>query len=357
MSNIYQETSRALNDNLQSLSRAAVDLLYAQQPQEWGKYGAKGRAASLRDMGFHLVYLSVAIETETPMLFEDYVSWARVLFDGINLPPETLTRTLEATRVVARQQLAPEMAAVIDLYIKIACWRLQEPASPPPIFIDERLPLGGLAKDYLDALLRGERHVAAHLILDAHARGVDVRDLYLFVFQRVLYEEGRLWHTNQISVAQEHFITYITQLLMSQLTRGINITACLGHSLVAASVEGDLHDIGLRMVADFFEMAGWEPYFLGANTPNESILRTLAKQQPDLLLISVTTTAYLSQAEELIARVREIHGGQVKVLVGGYPFNLSETLWQTVGADGYGRDAQQALEVATRLVGGRSSGL
>jgi methanogenic corrinoid protein MtbC1 len=341
LSNIYQETSRALNDNHLSLSQAVVDLLYAQQPQEWGKYGAKGRAASLRDMGFHLAYLSVAIETETPMLFEDYISWARVLFDGINLPPETLTRTLEATRVAARQQLAPEMAAVIDLYIKIACWRLQEPPSPPPIFIDERLPLGGLAKDYLDALLRGDRHAAAQMILDAHGRGVDVRDLYLFVFQRVLYEEGRLWQTSQISVAQEHFSTYVTQQLMSQLNRGIERS----------------RDLGRRMVADFFEMAGWEPYYLGGNTPAESVLRTLVEQRADLLVISVTITAYLSQAEELIARVREIHGGQVKILVGGYPFNLSETLWQTVGADGFGRDAQHALEVANRLVGGRSLGL
>ena len=41
---------------------------------------------------------------------------------------------------------------------------------------------------------------------------------------------------------------------------------------------------------------------------------------------------------------------QVRILVGGYPFNIAGNLWQSVGADGYAPDAQQAIRVAEELL-------
>ena len=105
------------------------------------------------------------------------------------------------------------------------------------------------------------------------------------------------------------------------------------------------------MVADFFEMEGWDTYYLGANTPTESILLTIAERGADVLAISATMTFHVRRVEELIARVRK-QSKPIAVLAGGYPFNISSGLWQKVGADGYAGNAEEALTAADGLLGG-----
>ena len=120
--------------------------------------------------------------------------------------------------------------------------------------------------------------------------------------------------------------------------------------MVATCVGGELHEIGARMVADFFEMDGWDTYFLGANTPIEAVLSAVAKRKAEALAISVTMTIHLEKVSALIAEVRRAKlDAQTKIMVGGYPFHLAPNLWQVVGAAGFARDAQQALQVAEEL--------
>ena len=125
----------------------------------------------------------------------------------------------------------------------------------------------------------------------------------------------------------------------------------VGHSLVATSVGGELHEIGMRMVADFLEMEGWDTYYLGANTPTDSILLSLEERQADVLAISATLTLHVSKVSELIDQIRTSPSqSTIKILVGGYPFNIARNLWQQVGADGYAPDAQGAVLAANRLM-------
>jgi methanogenic corrinoid protein MtbC1 len=120
---------------------------------------------------------------------------------------------------------------------------------------------------------------------------------------------------------------------------------------VATCVGNELHEIGVRMVADFFEMEGWDTYYLGANSPTKSIVNTIEEQKADILAISVTITMNVSQVTDMIEQVRESEAGQdIKIIVGGYPFNVAPDLWREVGADGYARDAQEAISVANDLL-------
>ena len=113
------------------------------------------------------------------------------------------------------------------------------------------------------------------MILQAVEQGSPVKDIYQRVFQPTQHEIGRLWQTNQISVAQEHYCTAATQLAMAQLYPYTFSAERSGRRLVAACVSGELHEIGARIVADLFEMAGWDTYYLGANTPTRSAWRTI----------------------------------------------------------------------------------
>ncbi len=209
------------------------------------------------------------------------------------------------------------------------------------------------AERYLDLLLAGNRDQAVQLILSEVDSGTPIPEIYLNVFQPTQREIGRLWEVNQITVAQEHFCSAATQLMMSMLYPRFLGTGSNGPSMVATCVSGELHEIGIRMVSDFFEMAGWNTYYLGANTPPADIIQTLISRQSKVLAISATITYHIPRVIELINKVRDSALGEdLPILVGGRPFLISPGLWEQVGADGFAADARQAVVAAAGLLEG-----
>ena len=210
-----------------------------------------------------------------------------------------------------------------------------------------------LVREYLATLLSRDKHRAVRLIMDEAERGTPVRDLYLNIFQPAQREIGRLWQTNKVTVAQEHFCTATTQLIMSQLYPYVFNQKRNGKSVVVACVGGELHEVGARMVADLFEMDGWDSYFLGANTPTDSILSAIADHEADLLALSVTINFNIPAATRLVREIRASSDAtDLKLMVGGRPFLVAPTLWETVGADGFATDAALATKTALDLVAG-----
>jgi methylmalonyl-CoA mutase cobalamin-binding domain/chain len=355
MSERHREAGQAIAAQRHSLSDAIVAGQYELQAALWKPYGHSGREKSVRDVGYHLTYLSEALLTANPSLFVDYVAWVKVLFAGLNFSDEVLETTLNCTRDALQEVLSPDLSAVATEYVTLGLEHLRKVPAALPTFLRQDAPLAGLARHYLDALLQGERRLASQLVLDAVEQGTSIKDVYLHVFQKSQYEIGRLWQMNRITVAQEHYCTAATQLIMSQLYPHLFGADRIGRRLVATCVGDELHELGARMVADFFEMEGWDTYYVGANTPAESILQTVAEQEADVLGISATMTFHLRDVAALIAKVRRAPGGgDATILVGGYPFNVAPDLWRDVGADGHARDAEAAPGLATRLVEART---
>jgi methylmalonyl-CoA mutase cobalamin-binding domain/chain len=190
--------------------------------------------------------------------------------------------------------------------------------------------------------------------MDAIQQGTSVRDIYLHVFQQSQYEVGRLWQSNQISIAQEHLCTAATQLIMSQLYPLIFKSERINRRIVTACIGGDLHEIGIRMVADLFEMAGWDTFYLGADVPSASIIQTAIDRDAHVLAVSTALTTNLSSVEKLITEVRSNRAcDHMIILVGGHPFKVSLDLWREIGADGHAADADQAIELAEQLLSSR----
>jgi len=202
------------------------------------------------------------------------------------------------------------------------------------------------SKEYLEHLLNADRNAAANLVFEAIDNGVGIKDIYMDIFQASQHEVGRLWQNNEISVAQEHFCSAATQMIMSQLYPKIFNSEKNGLRLVATCVGGELHEIGLRMVTDFFEMEGWDTYYLGANTPIESILSTIETYKADVLAISTSMTFHIEKTRALIKEIKDSDVGKdTLILVGGRPFNLAQDLWKKVNADAFASDAMQAISV------------
>lgn len=301
-------------------------------------------------LNLYYQHFTQAIVTSNPQLFLEFLSWARSIQKSRKLSRRMSEEILDrfdnelsnSLDEDARQQAVKFLHKVMD--------ERSMSNGEPDSFIKAENEHGELAVLYFKSLMDGERRSANRLILDAVENGVPVKDIYLHVFQPSQYEVGRLWQINEISVAQEHFCTAATQLIMSQLYSHIFSTERIGKSIVAATIGGDLHEIGIRMVSDFFEMEGWDTFYLGANSPAPDVIDELINRKADMLAISVTMTNYLSNARELIQSIHEHPECEnVKILVGGRPFMMLDELWIEFGADGFARNAQDAVATANRL--------
>jgi methanogenic corrinoid protein MtbC1 len=313
---------------------------------EW--VGESKRSESLQDANYQLSCLAGAISANNPELFVDNVAWAKILHTqrGVSLEEQLLD--LNCMCEALRFELPSESAEVAVGFVRNALARFSTLPDEVPSFLETANPQVRLANRYLEALMQGDRRTASRLILDAVESGVAIQDVYLQVFQPVLYEIGRLWQSKQISVAREHYCTAATQMIMSQLFPYISLSARKnGGVVVTTCVEGDPHEIGGRMVADFLEMAGWETYHLGANTPAKSVVAELIERHAQVLGISAAMSSGVAAVADLIAAVRTMpQCADIKILVGGLLFNQDRVLWLKLGADGYAVDAQAAVAKA-----------
>ncbi len=199
-------------------------------------------------------------------------------------------------------------------------------------------------EDYVDALRTGDRRRALNIARSALNAGIDIRDLYMDVFQPAMHEIGRLWEVNELTVAQEHLATAITQSVMAQLYAHVFARPPLGKTLVATCIGGELHELGIRMVADFFEIEGWDVYYLGANMPAEDVVRMANERKADALAVSVTLNNHVPRAQELIRMIRRSPiGATITILVGGQPINRAPDIYQKIGADLTAADARDAV--------------
>ncbi|MFO7641622.1 MAG: cobalamin-dependent protein [Candidatus Competibacteraceae bacterium] len=349
-----RDLSTALEAQRPAIAEAVATRQYAAHPELYERYGPVGWQRTLEDAGYNLAFLAQAIALENPALFIDYLGWLKVVLLRRRVRLQDLLDHFTYLQDGLRQNLPAAAAAAACAYVAEGVRLLPEMPDDLPTLIKGNASVSLLAHQYLQALLRGERHIASRLVLDAVTRGTPVKEIYLGVFQPCQREIGRLWQTNQISVAQEHYCTAATQLVMSQLYPYIFAGDKGAGRMVATCIAAELHEIGVRMVADFFEMEGWDTFYLGANTPTDSVLSALAERQADVLGISATITYHVSEVERLIQAVRADPACRdVLVLVGGYPFNLAPDLWRRIGADGWAPDAQAAVERARELLAAR----
>lgn len=351
-------TNQTLGTTIESqkdeLAKLIVDEQWARNPQFKVRYGEVGHAKCVQDVKYNLAYLSQAIASNSPPLFAAYIDWVKVLFEGLKIPTRELAESLEITGDLLQLRFS-DAAAIVKDFIELGLNHLTSAPEAIPSFFDDSQPLFVLAHQYFDALLSGERSVASRLILNAVAQGASIKDIYLHVFQSSQREIGRLWQMNQMSVAQEHYCTAVTQLIMAQLYSNIFNTPKNGRHLVATCVGSELHEVGLRMVTDFFEMDGWDTYYLGSNVPLSSIMQTITERKADVLAISATMTFHIPLVADLIKQVRISDSNRhIKILVGGYPFNTEPELWRQVGADGYASNAEHAITTANTLIAARA---
>ena len=181
-----------------------------------------------------------------------------------------------------------------------------------------------LYNNYLQDLLKGNRAECSKIVQDLIDREVSVYDLYLDLFQASLYEVGYLWETNRISVATEHMATSITESLLSLVYPRIFSAQHVGKKAVVSCLINEYHQIGGKMVADIFELNGWDGYFLGANTPVQDLLDIVSEKQPEIVALSMSVYFNMDYLHNVLQRLENELPGQ-RIIVGGQAFRWGGT--------------------------------
>ncbi|MEI6795956.1 MAG: cobalamin-dependent protein [Methanomassiliicoccales archaeon] len=332
----------------------AIDEHRRMRPALFASYRGVDNEHCIRDTQYHFRFLFDAVSLDSPELFVNYVAWCRVLLNHLGITPEIFLENLQFMQKEVHRELRQPLAAQIDKTLQMALDQFHEMSDEIPPFVDRRTKGGIVAQEYLDAVLRSDRTGAQAIIRKAKAEGLETRDIYLDVFQVVQYELGRLWQHRQVSVAQEHYATAVSQQLMAQMYPEILTAGAKKGKVVVACVGDELHEMGARMVSDFLEMEGWDVSYLGSNSPVSALVAYLKQVGADLLMASVTMGYNVKGVRELIKTIRaDPELKKVKIIVGGHPFNESPGLWKLVGADGFARDAEQAIVLVNDLLGGR----
>ena len=351
MEPLHKQTAMRIRDLFDTVPGIVLQRQFALQPGLKKKYGERQIQLYLEDTRYHLRYLAESISVEQPELFSEYLGWVKVFFADLPVSDEEILLNLDILKNAIVEKLSPDMSDIVGSYIDRGIASYNAKQISPGSFIARANPLRKEALQYLDALIRCDKDPAQAIVMKLMEQGRPTQDIYIHIFQAILKETGSLWQQHKISVAQEHFITAATQVIMSQLYAFMFSTRVKGRKIFVTCVEGELHEIGARMVADFFEMAGWDSYYFGANTPHASLLSSIELHKPDVVAISATMIFNISSVEGLIGQIRQNESTKdVKILVGGYPFNVAQGLWKTIGADGHAEDALRAIELAKNLV-------
>jgi 5-methyltetrahydrofolate--homocysteine methyltransferase len=153
---------------------------------------------------------------------------------------------------------------------------------------------------------------------------------------------------------------YVPEMLVSALTmkRGLEVVKPLltgektesRGTILMGTVKGDLHDIGKNLVIMMWEGAGFHVIDLGVDLSVETVVQKVEEIKPQVLGLSALLTTTMPEMKHVIEMLEQKGLRQtVKILVGGAP--LDAAFAKKIGADGYGKDAAEAVRLARAIIG------
>lgn len=339
--------SSYIKANLNELSLKIMNRQYDKQPELQKVYDGIRKHKFLDDIMYNLSFLSSAVSVDNKGLYLNYMDWLGGLMRNIGLPLKDLTNHFECTTEVLTEQLSREGAKLVSEYVK------EGVSSFKKAYLKKNSPVkeNDTIDTFLGYLLNSQKDNAIRYVMKELEKGKGIKYIYLNLIQPALYKIGELWECQKISVAKEHYCTAVIQNIISLMYPQLFNEKKNGKTLVSACAGNELHEIGIRMVTDFFELDGWDTFYLGSNVPIDGIVQELIERRADLAAISTTISSNLGFMVSLINKIREDKRlSNLKIIVGGRPFNQSKGLWKTVGADGYGINAEESVFVGNSLV-------
>ena len=201
-----------------------------------------------------------------------------------------------------------------------------------------------------EAVIDGKHQEIEGLVQAAIEDGIKVDVIINDAMIAAMDEVGRRFAENQI---------FVPEMLVSAFTmkKGVDLikTALKDQeieskgTIIMCTVKGDIHDIGKNLVIMMLEGAGFRVIDLGVDLTVEKLIQEVEKMKPNILGLYALLTTTMPEMKKVIEELKaqELRD-RVKVMVGGAPVNAGFA--EKIGADAYGKDAAEAVEISRRFV-------
>ena len=199
-----------------------------------------------------------------------------------------------------------------------------------------------------NAVMKGNRNGIAAVTRQALAEGEEPASLLNGVLLPAINDVGELFDKGKYFLPQligsaeamKNAIEVLEPLLLKETDAADMPT------VVIATVEGDIHDIGKNLVALMLKNYGFHVIDLGKDVPKEEIVRAAKENNARIIALSALMTTTMQRMREVIEYARE-QNVDAKVMIGGAV--ITQDYADEIGADGYSADAAEAVRLAKRL--------
>lgn len=197
---------------------------------------------------------------------------------------------------------------------------------------------------YWEAVAGGDGDSAEAVAVSALEAGVPVSQVLEELVVAVQMEVGRLWATNEWSVAREHAATAVGERVVGRIAAELPKPS--GRVVLVACVEREWHALPALVVATSLLACGVNTTYLGASTTRGRLAERILVDDPSAVLLSASLTSSLPRVRRHIEVVRE---ARTPVVVGGLAFRDAEARAERLGATAYAASPDSAARVIPTL--------
>jgi corrinoid protein of di/trimethylamine methyltransferase len=208
-----------------------------------------------------------------------------------------------------------------------------------------------LIKAAIEAVIKGDEEAAVGVASKVIAEGLNPLEIISDGFAKGMITVGDLFAKEEYALPEVLLSAGAMQDAMDLLDPHIprqDVKKKMG-VVVIGTVQGDIHEIGKRIVGTMLEVYGFEVHDLGADVPIETFIEKAKELKADIVATSALMTTTMARQKKLEEALKEAGlRDSVKTMVGGAA--VTKEWADLIGADGYGQDVTEAVEAAKQLV-------
>jgi len=208
-----------------------------------------------------------------------------------------------------------------------------------------------LIKAAIQAVVKGDDEAAVEVAKKVIAEGLNPMDIISEGFAKGMIKVGDLFAKEDYALPEVLLSADAMQQAMDLLDPHIPREDAKKKRgvVVIGTVQGDIHEIGKRIVGTMLQVYGFEVHDLGADVPIEKFIEKAKELKADIIATSALMTTTMMRQKKLEEALKEAGmRDNVKTMVGGAA--VTQEWADLIGADGYGQDVTEAVEAAKQLV-------